>query len=316
MRLSGSFIRFKLFLAVVLFTTFSCVFRSNPVYYTSGIDYHIVKPGESLSMIGQEYNLSVDKLKLFNGLKSDIIFPGQKLYLKPKLSLKREYVTVRPIPVSGFHLVRSREKITTIAKMYDVSILDLININRLASFDLTTGQKIYLQKDLYDDVAYETDQETEKDKTAEKVSKQEIVKTVPEVEKQVQPLKYTSNSKPLIPLQGIVSSEFGLRNGKPHKGIDITAEMGTPILATLPGEVAYVGNQRGYGNVIILEHDNYIMTVYAHNEANLVREGDIVSSGQPIATVGNSGTTTGPHLHFEYRLRGVARNPRELLPGF
>jgi murein DD-endopeptidase MepM/ murein hydrolase activator NlpD len=316
MRLSGSFIRLKLFLAAVLLSTVSCVIRSNPVYYTAGSNYHIVKPGESLSMIGQKYDLSVQNLKLFNDLKSDKIFPGQKLYLIPRLRQKREYVTVRPIPPSGFHLVRSREKITTIAKMYDVSLLELINLNHLGSFDLTAGQKIYLQGETYNDVAFETDHQKEKQKYPDKETEEEITIKPPEKEKLTQALKNNFNSNPVIPLKGKISSEFGLRNGKPHKGIDISAEMGTPILATLPGEVAYVGNQRGYGNVIILEHDNYIMTVYAHNEANLVREGDKVSSGQPIATVGNSGTTTGPHLHFEYRVKGVARNPRELLPGF
>jgi len=107
-----------------------------------------------------------------------------------------------------------------------------------------------------------------------------------------------------------------MRDGKPHKGIDVAAEIGAPIHAAMSGKVVYVGTQRGYGNVIILEHENYVMTVYAHNETNLVRLDDIVNSGQPIATVGETGTTTGPHLHFEYRVQGRAVNPREIFPDF
>jgi murein DD-endopeptidase MepM/ murein hydrolase activator NlpD len=67
--------------------------------------------------------------------------------------------------------------------------------------------------------------------------------------------------------------------------------------------------------VVILEHDDYVMTVYAHNETNLVRLGEIVKQGQPIATLGNTGSTDGPHLHFEYRVQGKAIDPRQVLPG-
>ena len=86
------------------------------------------------------------------------------------------------------------------------------------------------------------------------------------------------------------------------------------IVSVLPGKVAYSGRQRGYGNVVIIEHANSVMTVYAHNEANLVRVDEVVNQGQPIATLGSSGNSTGPHLHFEYRKNGKAINPRDVLP--
>jgi murein DD-endopeptidase MepM/ murein hydrolase activator NlpD len=117
-----------------------------------------------------------------------------------------------------------------------------------------------------------------------------------------------------LPVVGKVTSEFGLRNGRPHKGIDIANKKGTPILAAMAGKVAYSGRQRGYGNVIILEHANSVMTVYAHNETNLVRVDELVKKGQPIATLGSSGVSSGPHLHFEYREQGRAINPRDILP--
>lgn len=300
----------------LLFITVSCGFRSDPVYYTSNTKYHMVKSGDTLDAIGKKYNLSVENLKLFNNLKSDTIYPGQKLYLTPKLRQKREYVTVRPIPASGYHVVRSQEKITTIAKMYDLSILELINLNQLKSFDLTVGQKLYLQSKSSSNVYHEPEQQIPAQETPVQETEEDEISKDPVTKEKNIPARKNFSSRPVLPLKGNISSEFGLRNGKPHKGIDVVAEIGTPILAALDGEVAYVGNQRGYGNVIILEHDNFIMTVYAHNEANLVREGDRVAGGQPIATVGNSGSTTGPHLHFEYRVKGVARDPRELLPDF
>ncbi len=107
-----------------------------------------------------------------------------------------------------------------------------------------------------------------------------------------------------------------MRKGRPHKGIDIAAPTGTPIYASQKGKVIFSGVQRGYGNVILIEHDNHFITVYAHNEANLVRENDFVKQGQPIATIGNSGNSSGPHLHFEIRLHGKAQNPRNYLPDF
>ncbi len=315
MRFSESFIKLLFLLTATLMITVSCIMSSNPAYYTPTSDCHIVKRGETLSSIGQKYDLSVEKLKLFNNLNSDVIFPGQKIYLQPRLSRKREYVTVRPIPASGYHIVLSRQKITTIAKMYDVSLIDLLNFNNLSSFELKTGQKIYLKEDNYSDYKVQPEESINENKISEITPVEKVVEKPVEKVKKKETVK-SNASKKFTPLNGDVTSEFGLRNGKPHKGIDISAPMGTPILAALPGKVAYVGNQRGYGNVVILEHNDFIMTVYAHNEANLVREGDDVAGGQPIATLGDSGSTTGPHLHFEYRVKGVARNPRELFPDF
>lgn len=308
------FTRYLILLTSVSLCLLSCIIKSNPQYYTASDDYHIITKGETLSSISREYGIPVEKLMLFNNLSSDRIFPGQKLYLKPRIRQKQEYVTVRPIPACGYHTVRSKESITRIAKMYDLSLIEIMDINNLKSFNLETGQKIYLKSGKI----------TSKTMEAEKIQ----IKPVPdskdrdlneEAEKkslEFQKIERVKNTELVLPLKGIVTSEFGIRNGKPHKGIDIESQIGTPILAAMKGRVAYVGTQRGYGNVIILEHDNFIMTVYAHNETNLVREGDEVAAGQPIATVGDTGTATGPHLHFEYRLNGVAVNPRELFPDF
>lgn len=113
---------------------------------------------------------------------------------------------------------------------------------------------------------------------------------------------------------GTLTSGFGARNGGFHDGIDIAAPVGAPVRAAADGEVAYSAILAGYGNVIILRHAGGYATVYAHNERNRVGEGERVRAGQVIATVGRSGRTTAPNLHFEVRKNNVARNPVYYLP--
>lgn len=291
----------QLKLFFILFTLlFSNLYAlsSNPIYLTPSEEYHIVKKGETLSSVSDKYSISSENLKLFNNLKSDRIFIGQKIYLTPKPTQKSEFVTVRAIPKRGFHLVKQKESIHRIAKMYDLGVLDLLDYNNIHSYDLKPGRKIWL-------VPGKTETASIKTKT---------IKEYPVYEKPRKDFQITKKLDLFLPVKGIVTSEFGLRDGRPHRGIDISAQVGEPIYACLDGKVAYVGTQRGYGNVIILEHENYVMSVYAHNEANLVRLGEEVRRGQPIATLGKTGTTSGPHLHFEYRIRGKAINPREVLP--
>jgi murein DD-endopeptidase MepM/ murein hydrolase activator NlpD len=111
-----------------------------------------------------------------------------------------------------------------------------------------------------------------------------------------------------------VSSHFGKRGGKHHDGIDIPAPKGTPIIAVDSGVVVYSDNGiRGYGNLIVLAHSDELFTVYAHNRKNKVSKGDKVTRGQVIAEVGNTGRSTGPHLHFEIRVKNKVRNPAQFL---
>lgn len=113
---------------------------------------------------------------------------------------------------------------------------------------------------------------------------------------------------------GIISSEFGPRWGRTHRGIDIAAETGEPILAAADGEVIYSGNGlRGYGNVVILRHDAHTTTLYAHNSALQCRAGERVKAGATIALLGSTGHSTGPHCHFEVRDDREAINPRTRL---
>ncbi len=99
---------------------------------------------------------------------------------------------------------------------------------------------------------------------------------------------------------------------KKHEGVDYAAPSGTPVRSVGEAVVDFAGVQNGYGNVVILKHANGYKTVYAHLSRILVRKGQSVSQGQSIGAVGATGWATGPHLHFEYRVNGIYRNPQTL----
>jgi murein DD-endopeptidase MepM/ murein hydrolase activator NlpD len=128
------------------------------------------------------------------------------------------------------------------------------------------------------------------------------------------PQKYAGNLRWPVDV-GVVSSEFGERWGKPHKGIDIAGDAGDPVYAVADADVIYAGDGlRGYGNVVILRHDSKMTTLYAHNKELKVHQGDHITQGTLISLLGNTGHSTGPHVHFEIREGDTAVNPRTLLP--
>jgi len=113
------------------------------------------------------------------------------------------------------------------------------------------------------------------------------------------------------PIDGAaVGSPFGTRAGRQHEGIDLPAPIGTPVYAAADGQVVYAGSGiRGYGNMIVIQHEGDLLTVYAHNSQLLVARGDKVRVGQRIALSGQSGHATGPHLHFEVRSGQIPVDP-------
>ena len=114
---------------------------------------------------------------------------------------------------------------------------------------------------------------------------------------------------------GYITSKFGYRNhpiykrSKFHAGVDFASKRGTPVLATADGVVVFSGWQSGYGRMVEIRHMDGLKTRYAHNQKNLVKEGDMVKKGQTIAKLGSTGRSTGPHVHFEVRKNGQAVNP-------
>jgi murein DD-endopeptidase MepM/ murein hydrolase activator NlpD len=119
-----------------------------------------------------------------------------------------------------------------------------------------------------------------------------------------------------VPSSYRVTSPFGPRicpfHGRElHPGIDIGAPSGSPIVAAGAGRVTYAGGRGSYGNVVMIDHGNGVVTLYAHQRTGGIKVGvgQSVDKGQRIGTVGSTGNSTGPHLHWEVRVNGAAKNP-------
>ncbi len=100
-----------------------------------------------------------------------------------------------------------------------------------------------------------------------------------------------------------------MRWGRMHEGIDIAVPTGTPVVAAAAGTVIYAGVLGGYGNLVVVDHGNGLATAYAHNSAYASSVGQVVAQGTVIAYSGNTGNSSGPHVHFEVRVGGTAVDP-------
>ncbi|MBN2719611.1 MAG: M23 family metallopeptidase [Proteobacteria bacterium] len=135
-------------------------------------------------------------------------------------------------------------------------------------------------------------------------------------------VEYLEDQKSLLastpsiwPVKGWLTSSFGYRTSpftgrrEMHKGIDVATRTGTPIIAPADGIVVFSGREGGYGNMLLIDHGYGIMTRYGHCASLEVKKGDKVKRGDVVAKVGNTGRSTGPHLHYEVAVNGVAVNP-------
>ena len=128
-----------------------------------------------------------------------------------------------------------------------------------------------------------------------------------------------SSTPSVWPTRGWVTSSFGFRKSpftglrEKHDGWDIGARLGSNVRATADGIVVVAGREHGYGKLVEINHGYGIVTRYGHNSKNVVKVGDKVHRGQKIALVGNTGRSTGPHLHYEVRLNGVPVNPKNYI---
>jgi murein DD-endopeptidase MepM/ murein hydrolase activator NlpD len=221
-----------------------------------------------------------------------------------------------PKPAVCTHTVRSGESISHIAVRYRVSRAALIDANRLVKPEaLRSGQRLTVPNC------------RPPVQTASSLRETPGVK--PDADgiliKRVGPLRVLTSlvlAEPDFrgegialawPTEGPVISTFGQRSRGWHAGIDIKAEQGSEIVAAAPGTVAYSGWIRAYGQVVKIKHTKGFVTLYAHNEKNLVEVGEDVVAGQLIAIVGRTGHARGPHVHFEVRREGKAYNPLHLL---
>ena len=228
--------------------------------------------------------------------------------------MKRRYVTIfllfaivyacRPVspgyPRAGvYHTVKRHQTLWRICKTYGVDINEVARINHIRDPSrIRVGQRIFIPD-------------------AKRVLKVDIyIDDIGGKRGRPEDLKKIASAKGqfIWPVRGKVTQEFGIRGMVKHAGIDISVPMGTPIRASNYGKVLYSGKEiKGFGNIIIIKHNQGFITIYAHNEINNVAEGEKIERGQIIGRVGNTGRTSGSHLYFEIRKNNRPINPRLLL---
>jgi murein DD-endopeptidase MepM/ murein hydrolase activator NlpD len=191
-----------------------------------------------------------------------------------------------------YHVVERHQTFYRICKTYGVDIKEVASLNGIVDpSKIQVGQRIFIPG-------------------AKKVLKVEIIieDVVAEPEEKT---KVVYKKLDFIwPVEGKISNVFEGAESKRHQGIDISSSLGSPIKASNAGTVIYSNNTiKGYGNLIIVRHSEEFVTVYAHNQANLVEEGMWVEKGQIIGKVGQTGRASGPHLHFEIRRNNKAVDP-------
>jgi murein DD-endopeptidase MepM/ murein hydrolase activator NlpD len=205
------------------------------------------------------------------------------------------------------------DTLAAIARRYNVSVAVLVKVNRLPSetAKLKVGQKLTIPFGSTAVVASTTRPAAGRPATGPRAP----VSPRPPLGLTLAVPDFVEGA-PLFgwPVEGTVTSLFGRRRSGWHRGIDVKAERGTIIFAAAEGTVVVSGVEPRYGRVVKIEHDDGFLTVYAHNEENLVEVGMRVGAGDPIATLGRTGRATAHHVHFEIRRNGSVYNPLYLLP--
>jgi murein DD-endopeptidase MepM/ murein hydrolase activator NlpD len=217
----------------------------------------------------------------------------------------------------AYYRVRKGDTLESVAKRYKASAQDLAEVNNVeSSSELKVGTSLYIpgvtpsrfaailkKEGIPVRSVASPDSKDSRDSKGSKDSEEGDPSSVK-----------TERGKFTWPVEGEISSLFGMRRGRRHDGVDIRAKTGTPVHAAADGEVVYAKRMRGYGNLVLLKHPDDYFTVYAHNSVNLVKVGMKIKKGQMVSRVGRTGRSTGPHLHFEVREGPKARNPLFFLP--
>ncbi len=232
---------------------------------------YVVRKGDSLWTISRRMGVSIETIVVVNSLKSQRLRAGQVLNI--------------PDREGFFYTVRKGDTLWEIARKFRVDPDRLQKIN--GSPYIRAGEKLFIPGSRQVKIIY-------RKKFAPRRRKRFFF---------------------VRPLRGRITSGFGWRRdpftGRRafHYGVDISAPVGFPVRAAASGIVVYAGWYGGYGNVVIIKHNMGYSTVYGHLSAIVVNPGQVVRKGQVIGAVGNTGRSTGPHLHFEIRKNGRAINP-------
>ncbi|MBI5543299.1 MAG: peptidoglycan DD-metalloendopeptidase family protein [Deltaproteobacteria bacterium] len=199
---------------------------------------------------------------------------------------------VEPEVVGVTHVVKPGETLWRIARAYRITVEDLSLANpQVDSTRLAAGQQLFVPGA----------------KALAEVPPADL--PPPET-----PFQKATEAPLSWPMSGVLYARFGPRGESRHDGIDLAAPAGTPVHSAADGQVLFAGEQKGYGQGVLVEHAGGLITLYAHNREVLVKDGERVKAGQPIARVGEPSKTSGPHLHFEVRVDGAPRDPLRYLP--
>lgn len=223
------------------------------------------------------------------------LFLISAIFLVSACARHRVVIEKRPSPPERkgvYHVVEKHQTLYRICKTYGVDIKEVASLNGITDpGKIQTSQRIFIPG-------------------AKRVLKVEVyIEDVVEESGEREKIVYKKLNF-IWPVEGRLGDVFNEAEGKRHMGIDIPSPVGTAIKASNAGRVIYSSNTiRGYGNLIILRHSEGYVTIYAHNEVNLVEEEEWVEMGQVIGRVGQTGRATGPHLHFEIRKNNRALDP-------
>lgn len=273
----------------------SCFGKQAPAPYhhygaTSGAGstgIHSVILGDNLWGISQRYKVDMKDIIIKNKLQSPYrLRIGQRLVM----------------PTSKIYKVRSGDSLYAISRSFDISITRLAKRNNITSpYTIYEGQILYLSSNA---TKYSKSNAREI-KTASVVPRSAIRKS------KIVDLPPKASGRFMLPVSGRIISSFGPKKGGMHNdGINILAKRGAKVSAAENGVVAYVGSElQGFGNLILVRHENRYMTAYAHLDKILVKKGQIISKGFKIGNVGSTGGVDKPQLHFELRRGTKAINP-------
>lgn len=297
-----------------------------------------VRPGDAVGAIAQRYGVAVDALLDANGLSDHLIRPGDRLRV-PLLEARGGLAEPAPEPPPGFrrHTLAAGETLTALVERYGISMTALVGANPdLSSLDrLPVGVELLVPPGEGLVVALESGTGLDDVIAAYGADPAAVARAnrlrgpldvrdgmllflpgvtpVAALERlaQVRELENTY----VWPLHGRLTSYFGRRNlglgtSAFHRGLDIAAPSGSTIVAARSGTVTFAGwSDRGYGYLVKIRHAGGAETWYAHASRILVRVGQSVAQNEPIALVGSTGISTGPHLHLEIHVGGIAIDP-------
>ena len=254
-----------------------------------------VKQGDTLWEIAKANSISVGEILRINPGLTEDIQPDQVVNL------------TLPKPVLG---VKTRERI--VYKEHIPFSVEIINDPNIYKGRRTVVDKGYNgEKEIEAEIIRVNGIEREK-KIINEVVLIEPKKQVEKIGSKPLPPKFGTGIF-MRPSYGTLTSRFGSRGGRTHSGIDIGGKVGDSIYAADGGKVVFAGWEGGYGYMVKISHDNEYETWYGHCSSILVSNGQRVAKGEVIARVGNTGRSTGPHLHFEIRKNGVPQNPLSYL---